>query len=115
MYAVGLLAMGFQPLTAETADDAFARTCELKPDVIVADITLPGTSGLELTRRLRRDGRTKNTRIIVLTAHASTSVERQAYDAGCDRFVVKPCLPDALAFEIRNVLSGPWNRQRLSG
>jgi len=39
MYSCGLLAMGFQPVTAETADDAFARTCELHPDVIVAGIT----------------------------------------------------------------------------
>jgi CheY-like chemotaxis protein len=105
--------MGFEPITAVTADDAFARTCELKPDVIVADITLPGTSGLELTRRLRQDGRTKDTRIIVLTGHASASVERQAYDAGCDRFVVKPCLPDTLAFEIRNVLGGHQNGPRI--
>lgn len=106
MYALGLLAMGFEPVTAETADDAFARTCELKPDVIVADVTLRGTSGLELARRLRQDGRTKDTRIIVLTGNASAAVERQAFDAGCDRFIVKPCLPDALALEIRNVLNG---------
>ncbi len=106
MYALGLLAMGFRPVTAETAEDAFARTCELHPDVIVADFTLPGVSGLELTRRLRQDDRTKATRIIVLTGHASESVERQAYDAGCDRFVVKPCLPDVLALEIRTVLEG---------
>lgn len=106
MYAFGLLALGFEPVTAITADDAFARTCELKPDVIVADMTLPDTSGLELTRRLRQDDRTKHTRIIVLTGHSSASVERQAYDAGCDRFVLKPCLPDTLALEIRSVLNG---------
>lgn len=106
MYAFALLAMGFRAVSAETAEDAFSRTCELQPDVIVADITLPGTSGLELTRRVRQDGRTTATRIIVLTGHASGSMERQAYAAGCDRFLVKPCLPDVLALEIRTVLNG---------
>lgn len=104
MYAFGLLAMGFEPVTARTVNHAFARTCELQPDVVVADIGLPNTSGLELTRRLRADSRTKDTGIIVLTADAGAAMERQAYDAGCDRFVVKPCLPDSLAVEIRNVL-----------
>jgi DNA-binding response OmpR family regulator len=115
MYACALLAMGFDPVTAETADAAFARTCELKPDIVVADISLPGISGLELTRRLREDTRTKDTRIIVLTGHADASFERKACDAGCDRFLAKPCLPDTLALEVRNVLSSQPNGQRWWG
>jgi two-component system cell cycle response regulator DivK len=106
MYALGLLAMGFQAITAENADDGFARACELHPDVVVADVTLPGVSGLDLTRRLRSDTRTKDAGIIVLTGHALGSAKQQATDAGCDRFLLKPCLPDALADEIRNVLVG---------
>jgi two-component system, cell cycle response regulator DivK len=105
MYSFGLLAMGFQPLTAETAEDAFLRACQFHPDVVVADVTLPGSSGLDLTRRLREDARTRDAGIIVLTGHAGASVKQQADDAGCDRFVLKPCLPDALACEIRDVLT----------
>jgi CheY-like chemotaxis protein len=105
LYALALPTMGLELVTAATAEEAFARTCELHPDVIVADIALPGESGLELTRRLRQDARTKDTRIIVLTAHARASFEQQAYEARCDRFVEKPCLPDTLAVEIRTVLA----------
>ena len=105
MYAIGLLAMGFQPVTSETAEDAFARACQIRPDVVVADVTLTGTSGIELTRRLRSDRRTKNAAIIVLTGHAVGSISQQATDAGCDRFLLKPCLPDMLALEIRGVLN----------
>jgi hypothetical protein len=36
MYAIGLLAMGFQPLTANTAEEGFARACLFHPDVVVA-------------------------------------------------------------------------------
>lgn len=101
MYAFGLLALGFAPVNAGCADDAFERACAIRPDVVVADVTLPGVSGLELTRRLRGDTRTKEAGIIVLAQAAS---REQAADAGCDRIVLKPCPPDALALEIRDVI-----------
>jgi two-component system, cell cycle response regulator DivK len=105
MYAIGLLAMGFQPITSETAEDAFARACQIRPDVVVADVMLTGASGVELARRLRADRRTADTGIIVLTGHAIGSTRQEATDAGCDRFLLKPCLPDVLALEIRDLLN----------
>ena len=62
-------------------------------------------SGLDLVRRLRGDARTSAIGIVVLTGHTASSVREQANAAGCDRFIVKPCLPDALAFEIGEVLA----------
>lgn len=100
MYAFGLLAMGFQPITADTGEDALARASECRPDVVVADIALPGISGLDLARQLRRDARTKDAGIIVLTGQIGAAVRQQADAVGCDRFLLKPCMPDALAGEI---------------
>jgi DNA-binding response OmpR family regulator len=105
MYAIGLLAMGFQPVTSDTAEDAFARACQLRPDVVVADVTLTGSSGVGLLRRLRSDQRTHNAGIIVLTGHDDRSTRQEVSHAGCDRFLLKPCLPDVLALEIRAVLN----------
>jgi two-component system, cell cycle response regulator DivK len=105
MYAEALSFMGFRLVTAESAQDAFLRACDAHPDVIVTDVFLPGTDGLELTRRLREDERTKSARIIVLTGRTVDLVRQQALDAGCDRFLLKPCLPEALAVEIRDVLA----------
>lgn len=105
MYAIGLLAMGFQPVTASTAEDGFDRACRLEADVVVAAVNLAGTSGIELTRRLRRDSRTSGVRIIVLTSHSFCEMKDRAEAAGCDRFLMKPCLPDVLALEIRDVLT----------
>jgi two-component system, cell cycle response regulator DivK len=105
MYAEALRFMGFQPITEETAERGFQRACDLHPDVVVADVMLPGIDGLELTRRLRDDNRTKDAAIIVLTGRTFGSDERQAATAGCDRFLLKPCLPEELASEIRNALS----------
>jgi CheY-like chemotaxis protein len=103
--ALGLLAMGFNPVTAENAAQAFARACTIHPDAIVADATLADSSGLELTRRLRDDVRTRASAIIVLCGSTSYSLERAAREAGCDRLVLKPCMPDALSVEIRDVLA----------
>jgi CheY-like chemotaxis protein len=105
MYAEALAFIGFQPVTEQTGEDAFARACAIHPDVIVADVMLPGISGLELTRRIREDERTMDAAIIVLTGRTFAAIEQQANEAGCDRFLLKPCLPDNLAVEIRHVLS----------
>jgi len=105
MYSFALLAMGFEPILAETAEDGFELACRFRPDVIVADITRPGLSGLDLTRRLRSDERSKGAGIIVLSGRAFGAVMQEAEAAGCDRFLLKPCLPAALATEIREVLS----------
>jgi len=105
MYSVALSIMGFQPNAVSNAEDAFSRACDTHPDAIVADVSLAGASGLDLTRRLRADPRTKDVGIIVLSGHALAAAEQQASEAGCDRYLVKPCLPDALALEIHDVLN----------
>jgi CheY-like chemotaxis protein len=105
MYAEALRFMGFQPVTEETGERGFQRACDLHPDVVIADVMLPGITGLELTRRLRDDNRTKDTVIIVLSGRTFGSDAEQAATAGCDRFLSKPCLPDELASEIRGALS----------
>jgi two-component system, cell cycle response regulator DivK len=104
MYAFGLLAMGFLPVTARTTEEAIARARDVHPNVIVTDVTSPGTRGLELTRRLRENANTKRAGIIALIGHAGASIQQQAEEAGCDCLVLKPCLPDALALAIRDVL-----------
>lgn len=105
MYTVALTVMGFQPVAVTNAEEAFAQACEVHPDAIVTDMTLPGLSGLDLARRLRGDARTTNVGIIVLSGHSSEVTQQRAREAGCDRYLVKPCLPDALALEIHDVLA----------
>jgi DNA-binding response OmpR family regulator len=104
MYAFGLLAMGFQPVMARTADDGFEHACRLKPDVVVADVSLAGVSGFDLARRLRCDVRTRGARIIVLTSQMFGETKDQAQASGCDGFLLKPCMPEVLALAIRDVL-----------
>jgi CheY-like chemotaxis protein len=107
MYTEFLAAEGFVSRAVLDAEEAFTVACDLRPDLVVTDVVLPRSSGLELTRRLRRDHRTARIRIIVLTGRAFPRDAYDAYQAGCDCFVTKPCLPDTLAGEIRRVLGYP--------
>ena len=69
MYAIGLSALGFQPVPAKNGDEGFGQACALHPDVVVVDLIIPLASGLEFMHRLRCDPRTKHMPIIVVTGH----------------------------------------------
>jgi two-component system cell cycle response regulator DivK len=60
------------------------------PDLILMDIQLPDMSGLEVTRLLRRDERSRRIPIIAVTAFAMGWHEREALDSGCDAYISKP-------------------------
>lgn len=101
MYAHLLALMGFDPITARNAEDALRQAHALHPDVVITDLRLPGPSGLDLARRLRSADDTKNIGIILLTG--SPCDPQRASEAGCDEVLMKPCLPDELATQIRRV------------
>jgi CheY-like chemotaxis protein len=109
MYAFALGRLNMQSLTAESTEEAYALACDRRPDAIVSDLQLSGGSGFDLARRLRAHGDTRDIAIIILTGHAAPSTAAEAHAAGCDRFLVKPCLPADLAAAIMEVLE---SRQR---
>jgi CheY-like chemotaxis protein len=75
-----------------------------RADVLVTGLLLPGSEdGVELITRLRDDRPTARLPIVVLTACALESERRRAEAAGCDSFLLKPCLPSDLFKEIRRV------------
>lgn len=92
---------GYRVATAADGHEALAKAVELLPAVILMDLSLPGLDGWEVTRRLRRDERTRRLAIVALTAHAMPSTREEALDAGCDAVVTKPCLPRDLEAEVR--------------
>jgi two-component system, cell cycle response regulator DivK len=104
MYAVYLRLCGFTVRTADTTDDGLSRADDV--DVVVTEIHVPGSwDGVELVRQLRHSAATKRTPIIVLTACAFGSAQQRAEAAGCDRFLMKPCLPERLASELRPLIT----------
>jgi CheY-like chemotaxis protein len=105
MYAEYLRFAGFRVAEAGNGLEALEKARELLPDVILMDLALPQMDGWEATRRLKSDERTRHIPIMALTGHALAGHAEGAREAGCDAFVIKPCLPDALVEEIQRMLA----------
>jgi two-component system, cell cycle response regulator DivK len=104
MYAAYLQFSGFEVAEAGNGLEAIEKTQELLPDIVLMDLALPRMDGWEATRRLKNDPRTRHIPIVALTGHALAGHAEGAREAGCDAFVTKPCLPDALVAEIKRLL-----------
>lgn len=104
MYAEYLQFSGFRVAEARNGNEAVSQAFELKPDLILMDLSLPGMDGWEATRVLKADDRTRHIRVVALTGHALAGASEGAKKAGCDSFVTKPCLPDDLVVEVRRML-----------
>jgi len=77
---------------------------KLRPDVIVADVTMPHLNGIDALIRLRQDG--DQTPVVFLTMHRDVSFARRALDAGAAGFVLKHSAPAELVTAIRAALEG---------
>ena len=111
MYSAYLQFSGYRVAEAANGIEAIQKTLELLPDIILMDLALPKMDGWEATRRLKTDERTKHIPIVALTGHALAGYAEGARQAGCDAFVTKPCLPDALVEEIQRMLASRGPRQ----
>lgn len=105
MYAAYLQFSGYRVAEATNGIEAIEQANELLPDIILMDLALPKMDGWEATRRLKMADKTRHIPIVALTGHALAGHAEGARQAGCDSFVTKPCLPDALVAEIRRMLS----------
>jgi DNA-binding NarL/FixJ family response regulator len=91
---------------AADGDEAIRMAAELRPDVVLMDIRMPGTDGLEATRRLTGDGRLDRTRIVILTTFDVDDYVLEALRVGASGFLVKDTEPDLLLQGVRAVAGG---------
>jgi DNA-binding NarL/FixJ family response regulator len=89
---------------ASTAEEALARALELRPDVLLVDIDLPGMSGVQLVRELAP--RLPETRILMLTVSAADRDLVAAFRSGAVGYLTKDLAPDALQRAIRGAYRG---------
>ncbi len=92
---------GFRVTTAADAREARARLASFAFDLVVLDVWLPGESGLELTRELRRDGQAP---VLLMTAIADPEDRVNGLEIGADDFLSKPFEPRELVLRIRNIV-----------
>jgi CheY-like chemotaxis protein len=88
----------------EAADgtEALELARELRPDLIVLDVMLPGLSGIEVLEEIRTDAALKELKVVVITAWSHAEIDAQV--AGADRFVSKPFDPDELSSAVEELL-----------
>ena len=101
---VQLLEDDYDIHTATDGAAGLALAEQVRPDLILMDLSLPVMDGWEATRRLKADKATAAIPIVALTGHALAGILEGAKKAGCDSFVTKPCLPDDLVVEVRRML-----------
>jgi two-component system, cell cycle response regulator DivK len=107
---VALEIEGFTVAGAESAEQARALLAHSTPDLVLMDIQLPDTDGLEFTKELKADPATAGIPVVALTAHAMPLHERAARAAGCVGFIAKPWTPEALSRDVRAVLAATATR-----
>lgn len=104
MIAVALEMADYDYLEAADAKEAHALIVDKHPDLILLDWMLPGTSGVELARRLKRDEATAEIPIIMLTAKVEEDNKIQGLEVGADDYITKPFSPRELVARLKAVL-----------
>ena len=115
LYTEWLTDAGFRVDQAHNGLQALERALGSQPDVVVTDLDIPGIDGFELTRRLKRDRRTRDIPVLAVTGYAGfASDPGRALRAGCDAVLPKPCSPDDLETAIRALIE-ERSRQSTAG
>lgn len=95
---------GFHVWESASAEEALQRLDGVLPSLLIVDWMLPGMSGVELARRIRRDDHTRHLPIIMLTAKGEEMDKLKSFDSGVDDHVTKPFSPRELIARVRALL-----------
>ena len=101
VYSGHLRTHGWLTFTAADGRIALDKIEELGPDAIVLDLEMPRVDGWTVLRQLRESSWTAGLIVVVLTA--SIDAREQAFQAGCDAFLLKPCPPETLLLQLRGL------------
>jgi len=91
---------GYEVVSCDNGDDAIAKAKQIKPDLILMDVLMPGLNGFEATRAISRDAETKNIPIVLCTSKCQDSDKIWGMRQGARDFVVKPVNRDELLAKI---------------
>ena len=104
MVAIALEMADFDVIEASNAQDAHALIVDHQPDMVLLDWMMPGLSGIELARRLKRDTTTADIPVILLTAKGEEDNKVVGLESGADDYIVKPFSPRELVARLKAVL-----------
>ncbi len=102
--ALQLLLKRYDLILAENGKQAVEMAITLEPDLILMDIMMPEMDGLQATRLIRENLRTRSIPILAITAGISTSIEDECLRIGCDDFIAKPFTYEQLVSHMAKLL-----------
>jgi twitching motility two-component system response regulator PilH len=89
---------GYQVSTAQNADEALAKAKQLRPDLVLMDVVMPGQNGFQATRTLSKDEATRRIPIIICTSKSQETDKAWGMKQGARDYIVKPVSgPELLA------------------
>src|SRR5437868_1788044 len=88
IYSRAMALAGYRFALAEDGEECLQLAHQLRPDLILMDLSLPRLDGLEATRRLKANEHTRHIPVIALTAFGWDTVKQDAYRYGCQGFLV---------------------------
>ncbi len=96
---------GMDVVLFSNAEDALSELNNLWPNLVLVDLQLPGISGYDFMRQIRRFEKFAHIPLVAISANVREEDKTQAYDAGCDGFIEKPMNTRTLARELEEFLS----------
>lgn len=94
---------GYEVHKAPGGAEALSIAAEIRPDIVVLDVMMPGLDGFEVARRIRHSKSLRDTAIIFLTAKGTQQDRFEGYDAGGEVYLTKPFDNDELINTINEV------------
>ena len=97
---------GYSVISAVSAKEALTKVIDQKPDVIITDVVMPGMSGFELCRSLKKHPKTEKVPIIICTSKNQEIDRLWAMRQGADAYLTKPFTRDDLLRVVKSITAG---------
>lgn len=97
---------GYSVISAVSAKEALTKVIDQKPDVIITDVVMPGMSGFELCRSLKKHPKTKQVPIIICTSKNQEIDRLWAMRQGADAYLTKPFTREELLQVVKSITAG---------
>jgi two-component system, OmpR family, response regulator len=96
---------GYTVQAVDNGTSALAAIEEDPPDLAVLDVMMPGLSGIDVLRKIRDAGRTRDVRVILLTARSRDADVDAGFATGADDYIIKPFSPRELLHRVNTALA----------
>jgi DNA-binding response OmpR family regulator len=94
---------GHEVIVTSNGQEALEKIKQEDPDMIIADIMMPFTSGLEIVAVVKQDKQRRNVPIIILSSMGQENVVLEAFNLGADDYITKPFSPNELSMRVKRL------------